>query len=166
MQYPHTFFQQPKSNPEPMTKMNQSTEKEPQEIESSNPVNRDDHSASWIADRQNEIQEILHEKTAEISKRAQAGISERMSHYETALNAASESFETNEEDYPANLTKRVASKIHEASEYIQNSEPEQLVEDAADRVRAAPLIALGTAITCGFLAGRVLASAKDSQPAS
>ncbi|MDQ8203985.1 hypothetical protein [Pelagicoccus sp. SDUM812003] len=122
--------------------------------------------ADWIGERKREFREVFENKSREISRRVQTQVSDRMSHYESALSRASESLSENEERQPAEITRELAERIHEAADYVRNSEPEAILADSADRVRSSPFIALGAAAVCGFLAGRVIASAKDDEPAN
>lgn len=142
--------------------MNQSTETAQENFTQSNPHSNED----WLAERKREIQEVLENKSRELSKRAQTHFSERMGHYESALKDASGSLQSDEEKQAADITEGLANKIREAADYFQDSEPERLAADAAETVKRSPWLTLGAAVACGFLAGRVVASAGEDTHAS
>ncbi|MDQ8187404.1 hypothetical protein [Pelagicoccus sp. SDUM812002] len=122
--------------------------------------------SDWLAERKSELREVLEEKSKALSRKAQDSLSEKLGNYHSAVRKASESLEEDSETQTAKITANIAQQIRESADYIQNTSPEMIVGQATDRVRKAPMLALGVAAIAGFLAGRVIMSAKDDTPPS
>ncbi|MDQ8181111.1 hypothetical protein [Pelagicoccus sp. SDUM812005] len=149
--------------------MNHNTTTEPEtDIEDSNHTT---HSAErsnsdWLAERKRELREVLEKKSKALSKQAQESLSQKLGRYHSALNKASESLESDSEEETAKITANLAEQIKSSADYIKNTPPEQLADQATERVRRAPFLALGAAVAVGFLAGRVICSARDESDTS
>ena len=122
--------------------------------------------SDWLAERKNEIREVLENKSRELSEKTQESLSQKLGHYQSAIHKASESLESDSEKQSAKMAANLAQQFQESADYLQNTSPDELVDQASRRVRKSPLVALGVALAAGLFAGRIINSARDEENAT
>lgn len=152
--------------------MNQQATADPQtesteyETAASSDTSSSTSTSDWLAERKNELREVLENKSRELSQKTQEGLSQKLGHYQSAVHKASESLEADSENHSAKIAASIAQHIKDSADYLQNTSPDELVAQSGRRVRKSPLLAMGVALAAGLFAGRIISSARDEEDAA
>lgn len=115
----------------------------------------------WLKERKRELDAAFNRKAHELSTQAQSFLASKMHTYGGAIRSASDDLNRNDAEQVSSIAAAAAEKLSSTAEYLQNTDPRQLVEEGASVVRRTPYLALGASLLLGLAIGKLAKSAND-----
>lgn len=86
---------------------------------------------------------------------------DRIGSVSVALKTASQRLREQDQENLAQYTDRAAARMNDLSGYLQEKDPDQLINEVEDFTRRRPALVIGGALAAGFLMARFLKSSRS-----